>query len=39
MEIKDTPKIKSPFVRETIDGYYIVTPKIDEEKQKMRCRP
>ena len=28
--IIDFPKIKSPFVRETINGRYIVTPKITE---------
>lgn len=28
-EIIDFPKIKSPFIRETISGRYIVTPKIE----------
>lgn len=28
--IVDFPKIKSPFVRETINGRYVVTPKIEE---------
>ena len=31
MEIKDMPKIHSPFIREMIDGFYVVTPKIDED--------
>jgi len=26
----DFPKVKSPFVRETINGRYVVTPKIEE---------
>jgi len=30
MEIKDMPKLKSPFVRELIDGQYVVTPQIEE---------
>ena len=29
-EIKDMEKIKSPFVRKTIDGFYVVTPEIEE---------
>ena len=29
-EIIDFPKIKSPFVRETINGKYVVTPKFQE---------
>lgn len=31
MKIKDMPKLKSPFVRKMIDGYYVVTPEIDED--------
>lgn len=31
MEIKDMPKLESPFVRETINGEYVVTPKINED--------
>ena len=30
IEIVDFPKIKSPFVREKINGRYLVTPKIEE---------
>jgi hypothetical protein len=30
MEIKDMPKLESPFVRENINGVYVVTPKIAE---------
>ena len=30
MEIKDMPKLESLFIRETINGEYIVTQKIDE---------
>lgn len=30
-KIIDFPKLHSPFVRETIDGRYIVTPKIAED--------
>ena len=30
MKIIDMPKLESPFVREIIDGNYIVTPKITE---------
>lgn len=29
-EIKDMPKLESPFVREMINGNYVVTPKIAE---------
>ena len=29
-KIIDFPKIKSPFKRETIDGKYVVTPKIED---------
>lgn len=29
LDIVDFPKIKSPFVRETINGHYVVTPKIE----------
>jgi len=31
MEIKDMPKIESPFVRKIIDGFYIVTPEINKD--------
>lgn len=31
--IKDMPKLESPFIREIIDGDYIVTPKINPEYQ------
>ena len=30
MKIQDMPKLESPFVREVIDGEYVVTPKIAE---------
>jgi hypothetical protein len=30
MKIKDMPKLESPFVREIIDGEYVVTPKVAE---------
>lgn len=30
MKIEDMPKLKSPFVRKTIDGNYIVTSEIEE---------
>jgi len=30
MEIKDFPKIKSPFVRKMIKGKYVVTDEIEE---------
>jgi hypothetical protein len=30
MKIQDMPKIESPFVREMINGDYVVTPKITE---------
>lgn len=29
IEVVDFPKIKSPFVRENIDGRYVVTPQIE----------
>lgn len=31
MDIKDFPKLYSPFVRQTINNNYIVTPNIDED--------
>lgn len=31
MEIKDFPKIQSPFVRREIDGAFVVTPEIDPD--------
>ena len=30
MKIQDMPKLESPFIREIINGNYIVTPKITE---------
>ena len=30
IEIKDMPKIESPFVRKEINGIYVVTPEIAE---------
>lgn len=29
IEVIDFPKVKSPFVRETIGGHYVVTPNIE----------
>ena len=31
MDIKDFPKLRSPFIRQTINNNYIVTPEIDED--------
>lgn len=30
-EVVDYPKIKSPFIRKTINGHYVVTPEIDPD--------
>lgn len=30
IDVKDMPKLESPFVREMVDGNYIVTPKVAE---------
>lgn len=31
LEIKDFPKLESPFIRETINDKYVVTPKINKD--------
>ena len=33
MEIKDMPKLYSPFVRKMIDGNYVVTPEVAEDME------